>query len=1098
MAQKRNRKRKTGNTGNHDVLGMTLVVISVFLLLCIVIKPILGVFSEAIFAVTLGVFGIAAYPILLATTLLGVFLLLKRSINASRKTVICTALLIFFALVILQLASTHKFLNGGFSDYIDNVYQAKYSAGGVVMGVIAYGLQALITEVACYIIFSVAVIATVLVMTSAISRLRAFARDRRAAKKGEAREEIETPVPSFYTDEAQRVITASPHAGLFVGTIERTSPEFAVEKGNVTDLPVTSRRAVSDYAQSPVIEREKEPDENVTRTAAHFKLYSDSEEINKKSAAEFRKANNIAPPAEQADDDLRSSRRYGEDIVEPFIRVGNDAANIDKPRRVDYEGTPNNLHALYFPPEKDIEFNDDDIENADDRRADSDAKSDDRGYSAPEQRAPRMGFTPSFDVPKRDVILEPVEKIIDASAPLYEQSAEEPIKSVDDRFMQAVEEERKTPPLETERFKPEDIIDAYEVRGRFTPAQDDDFAFSDDDRDDILDGSNPAPSAPASPRPIFGRPDPAEKTVISEDILDGSLTISDGPAIDLSETHDNVSDIINGDDLSGMYISADEPQTAAPAQKATKRQKSNAPLENQITIDAVLKEKAEESVVATQVRQYKKYNYAPPPIDLLKIYEKVDSSEEELQMNAQILEDVVSRFLKTQVKVINIVPGPQITQYELDVPSGTSVKSIESRAADIAYELAAVSGIRVEAPIPGKRAVGIEVPNKVKSIVGLREIVDSATFTKPKSPLVFSVGKDIGGSLIVCDLEKVPHLLIAGQTGSGKSAGLNSLIVSLLYKSSPEDLRFILIDPKRVEFSKFRGMPHLLFEKTITEPNEALNALKWAATEMDRRFIVMQKCSCSKLSEYNSQPDVVSGKLNKMPHIVIIIDELANLMQSAVSGEIESKISTIAALARAAGIHLIVATQRPSADVITGTIKANLTSRIAFKVPDATNSRIIIDEVGAEALAGDGDMLFYPQDYYAAKRVQGSFVGGEEVVAVVNYLKEHYESDFDEEAQKFVCGAADGSDKNGADGEGGGNIDPLAPRILAHAIKSKQISTSVIQRRFSIGYARAARIIDNMEDCGYIGPSTGNSKPRDVLMTAEQYREVFGHDVDDN
>ncbi len=1099
MAQKRNRKRKNGNIGNHDVLGMTLVVISVFLLLCIVIKPVLGVFSEAIFGVVLGVFGIAAYPMLIATTLMGVFLLLKRGVNASRKTVICTVLLIFFALIILQLATTHKFLKGGFSDYIDSVYSAKYSAGGVVMGAIAYGLQALITEIACYVVFSVAVIAVVLVMTSALSRIKASVRKRRAAKAGEEQEEIETPVPSFYPDEAQRVITAAPRAGLFVGTIERAAPEFAVEKGNVTDLPVTTRRAVSDYAQSPVIEREKAPDEDASRSAAHFKLYSDSEEIKKKSAAEFRKANNIAPPDEERDGDLRNERRYGEDIVEPFIRVGNDAANIEKPRRVDYDGTPNNLHALYFPPEKNIEFNDDGIENADEINPRKPTKQYD-DYDVEQPRAPRMGFTPSFGVPKRDVVLEPVEKIIDASAPLYEQRAEEPVKSVDERFMQAVEEERKTPPLETERFKPEDIIDAYEVRGRFTPAQDDEFAFSDDDRDDILDGSNPSQAEPA-PRPVFGRPDPAEKTVISEDILDGSLSlsISDAPAIDLSETHDNVSDIINGDDLSGMYISADDDVPVAPSPKAVKRQKSNAPLENQITIDAVLKEKAEESVVATQVRKYKKYNYAPPPIDLLKIYEKVDSSEDELQMNAQILEDVVSRFLKTQVKVINIVPGPQITQYELDVPSGTSVKSIESRSADIAYELAAVSGIRVEAPIPGKRAVGIEVPNKYKSIVGLREIVDSTTFTKPKSPLVFSVGKDIGGSLIVCDLEKVPHLLIAGQTGSGKSAGLNSLIVSLLYKSSPEDLRFILIDPKRVEFSKFRGMPHLLFEKTITEPNEALNALKWAANEMDRRFIVMQKCACSKLSEYNNQPDVLNGKINKLPHIVIIIDELANLMQSAVSGEIESKISSIAALARAAGIHLIVATQRPSADVITGTIKANLTSRIAFKVPDATNSRIIIDEVGAEALAGDGDMLFYPQDYYAAKRVQGSFVSGEEVLAVVSYLKEHYECDFDEEAQKFVCGAEDGSGRGGADGEGGGNnIDPLAPRIMAHAIKSKQISTSVIQRRFSIGYARAARIIDSMEDCGYIGPSTGNSKPRDVIMTAEQYRETFGHDVDDN
>ncbi|MCH5166024.1 MAG: hypothetical protein J1G01_06450 [Clostridiales bacterium] len=1094
MAQKRNRKRKNGNNiGNHDALGMTLVVISVFLLLCIVVKPILGVFSEAIFSVLLGVFGIASYPMLLATLLLGIFLLIKRSISASPKTIVGIAFLIFFALIILQLASTHQFLRYGFATYIDKVYAAKYSVGGVLMGTIAFGLKSVITEVASYIVCSVAFVITLLLVTSAFDRLRAYISEKRAGGREKAPQEQEREEYSIYGDEAQRVITASPRAGLFVGTIERSTPDFGIEKGVVTDLPVTEKRAVSDYAQSPVIEKERDDDAK-TRTAAHYKLYSDSEEINKKSAAEFSKVNREGSEVEYRSD-KSATRNYGEEIAEPFVRVNNDAFSADKPKRLDYDGTPNNLQALYFPPEKDIQFNDEGIETAQDKRADSYERARRDFENTEERRNQRMGFAPSFDMPRKDVRPEPVE-IIDASAPIHTNiSAFEPAPPVEDRFMKAVEEERRTPPLETDRFKSEDIIDAFEVRGRYTPVQDEDNSLFEDDREDILDGSNPSP-VPSQSR-VFGRPDPAESSVLSDDILDGSLIISNAPAIDMSETHDNVSDIINGDDLSGMYISADE--IAAPVTKPTKRQKSNAPLENQLTIDTMLKEKAEESVVATQVRKYKKYNYAPPPIDLLKIYEKVDSSDDELNNNAQILEDVVSRFLKSQVKVINIIPGPQVTQYELDVPSGTSVKSIESRSADIAYELAAVSGVRVEAPIPGKRAVGIEVPNKTKSIVGLREIVDSSTFTKPKSPLVFSVGKDIGGGLIVCDLEKVPHLLIAGQTGSGKSAGLNSLIVSLLYKSSPEDLRFILIDPKRVEFSKFRGMPHLLFEKTITEPNEALNALKWAANEMDRRYTIMQKYACSKLSEYNNQPEVLSGKINKLPHIVIIIDELANLMQSAVSGEIESKISSIAALARAAGIHLIVATQRPSADVITGTIKANLTSRIAFKVPDATNSRIIIDEVGAETLAGDGDMLFYPQDYYAAKRVQGSFVGGEEVLAVVNYLKEHYECDFDEEAEKFVCGGGGGGgDSMGGGGDDGSNsLDPLAARIMAHAIKSKQISTSVIQRRFSIGYARAARIIDSMEDNGYIGPSTGNSRPRDVIMTPEQYSEVFGHDLDD-
>ncbi len=1094
MANSRNRKKNNkSKSGNHDALGMTLVVVSAFLLLCIAIKPVLGVFSEAIFGVMLGVFGIAAYPMLLANLLLGVFILLRRSLSASKKTIICTSLLAFFGLVILQLASTHHFLSGTFNEYIENVYYAKYSAGGVIMGVIAFGLKAGITEIACYVVFSLAVIITVLVMTSAVSRIKNAIANRKTSKA--PTEPKPAPHSMLSDDEARRVIAVGPRGGLFVERIERSSPDFAVETGVASEAPTSEKRNVSNYSATSVMDgRASDPDES--RNTARFRLFGDADEIKRQSAEEFSKASRPEPkPAPKASQRVREYE-FTDDtdgIAEPYERVNTDAQNADKPRRVDFDGTPGSLSALYFPPEKDIQFNDDGIENVDEMRA--------RERKASERSIFERASAPVFDIPKYDAPRENVEKIIDASAPIKPPtpSFDPPPAptlgiSAEDRFMAAFEDLHKTPPpLETERFlSQDDIIDAYEVRSRYAVPDEPSIPVDDEPLEDIVIASNPPQRAFVAPAV-----DPHVPDDFSDGITDGSLIISDEPAIDMSETHDNVSDLISGDDLSGMYLSADDAPTAQKPAPPPKRAK-NAPLENQITIDGMLKEKAEGSVVGAIGKQYKKYNYTPPPIDLLKVYDKIEASQEELNASAQILEDVVSRFLKAQVKVLEIVPGPQVTRYELEVPSGVTVRSIETRSADIAYEMAAVGGVRVQAPIPGKRAVGIEIPNKNKSIVGLREVVGSNTFTKHKSPLIFSVGKDVGGANIVCDLEKAPHFLIAGQTGSGKSACLNSLIVSLLYKSSPEDLRLMLIDPKRVEFSKFRGMPHLLFEKTITEPNEALNALKWAATEMDRRYTIMQKYTCSKISEYNGLPDVIAGKLNKLPHIIIIIDELANLMQSAVSGEIESKISSIAALARAAGIHLIVATQRPSADVVTGTIKANLGSRIAFKVPDATNSRIIVDEVGAEALAGDGDMLFFPQDYLTAKRVQGSFVNGDEVVAVVNYLKEHYECDFDDDAEKYVCGNGGSGSANGGDGEGGGALDPLAARVMAHGIKTKQLSTSVVQRRFSIGYARAARIIDTLEDSGYIGPSTGSSKPRDVIMTPEMYREVFGHDLEDS
>lgn len=481
----------------------------------------------------------------------------------------------------------------------------------------------------------------------------------------------------------------------------------------------------------------------------------------------------------------------------------------------------------------------------------------------------------------------------------------------------------------------------------------------------------------------------------------------------------------------------------------------------------------------------------------MRIYEKNELSQDELSKNAQRLEVVVGGIVKAEVKVIGIVVGPTVTRYELDVPMGVDIRAIEARRANIEYELAASSAIRIEAPIPGKRAVGIEVPNPEQGTVGLREIVDSKEFAKAKSPLTVAIGKGISGDLVMCNLEKVPHLLIAGQTGSGKSACLNGLLVSLLYKSSPEDLRFILIDPKRVEFSKYNSMPHLLFDRIVLEPSEALNALKWAANEMERRYTVLQKYACSQLSEFNKLPDVQNGNIDKLPHIIVVVDELADLMQSQFKNDIESRIMVIAAKARAAGIHLIVATQRPSADVITGTIKTNLTSRIAFKVMSLIDSRIILDQSGAEALVGKGDMLFSPVDFSSPARVQGSFIDGDEVAAVVNYVKDNYETDFDESAAKFVFGGSGGKGGDIGGGDGNGNMDPLIPRALSLAISTKQASISVVQRRFSIGYARAARIIDYMEEKGYIGPSTGNSKPREVLITQEQYSELFGDEGDE-
>lgn len=405
-----------------------------------------------------------------------------------------------------------------------------------------------------------------------------------------------------------------------------------------------------------------------------------------------------------------------------------------------------------------------------------------------------------------------------------------------------------------------------------------------------------------------------------------------------------------------------------------------------------------------QAKRKRYENYMAPPTDILKNYQCVAPDEDDLKRTADTLENTVGQILNTKVKVVNIIPSVSVTRYELECPSGTPIKKLEAHGADIQYDLAAVGPVRIEAPIPGKRAIGIEVPNAQKSIVGLREIVESDKYQKAKSPMTFAVGKDINGDAVVCNLEKVPHFLVAGQTGSGKSAFINSLIVSLLYKASPEYMRFILIDPKRVAFSAYAGMPHLLFNGIINEPDEALSALDWAVNEMERRYALLSKHKCNHISMFNESEGVVSGKVDRLPHIVIIIDELADLMDSSVRCDIEDKIKRLTAIARASGIHIIVATQRPSVKVITGTIKANLTSRVAFKVISSTDSRIILDATGAESLVGNGDMLYFPTEYISPKRVQGAFISDEEVASVLTYVKDHVECDFAESVAQAVFG----------------------------------------------------------------------------------------------
>jgi len=479
--------------------------------------------------------------------------------------------------------------------------------------------------------------------------------------------------------------------------------------------------------------------------------------------------------------------------------------------------------------------------------------------------------------------------------------------------------------------------------------------------------------------------------------------------------------------------------------------------------------------------------YTYPPVTLLtEPKESCEDTPEELKANAQRLVDTLQSF-GVQTRIIDICRGPAVTRYELQPSAGVKISRITGLADDIALNLAA-SGVRIEAPIPGKPAVGIEIPNKSINTVTLREIIDSNEFYDAKSKLSVALGRDIAGNITIADVAKMPHMLIAGATGSGKSVCINSIIMSLLFKASDKEVKFLMIDPKVVELGVYNGIPHLLVP-VVTDPKKAAGALNWAVSEMLNRYKTFAENSVRDLSSYNALAQE-SDTLPTMPQIVIIIDELSDLMMAAPS-EVEDAICRLAQMARAAGMHLVIATQRPSVDVITGVIKANIPSRVAFAVSSQVDSRTILDAGGAEKLLGRGDMLFYPVGAPKPIRVQGCFVSDKEVERVVAFIKEgekhQYDQQIIEEIERQVpAGKGGGGSSDGGSGE---ERDEMLPEAIESVIETGQASTSFLQRRLKVGYARAGRLIDEMEQMGIVGPFEG-SKPRQVLISKDRWYEM--------
>ncbi len=574
---------------------------------------------------------------------------------------------------------------------------------------------------------------------------------------------------------------------------------------------------------------------------------------------------------------------------------------------------------------------------------------------------------------------------------------------------------------------------------------------------------------------------------ISEDILDDQITININDANSKIRKYEHGPDDLN---TLGVENNRFKKHSIVPdidvdeGKMQSELEEKNAEEKFFKQEEEIKEDKTKQVLVLEHTLTVEDENYEFPPLDLMKAGDSKGGTEKKsLAETANKLNRTLYSF-GVSAKVEKVSVGPAITRYELKPAEGVRVSKIANLADDIALNLAAES-IRIEAPIPGKQAVGIEVPNKEKQVVHLREIIDTDKFKDEKSKLAFALGKDVSGDEIVTDIAKMPHVLIAGSTGSGKSVCINTLITSIIYKAKPSEVKLVMVDPKVVELSVYNGIPHLLIP-VVTDPKKAAGALAWAVQEMVNRYKLFADKNVRDIKGYNEALEKEGGG-EKLPQIVIIIDELADLMMVAAK-DVEDAICRLAQMARAAGMHLVIATQRPSVDVITGIIKANIPSRIAFAVSSQVDSRTILDSVGAEKLLGKGDMLFYPSGASKPTRIQGAFISDKEVESIVEFLKSNgevtYSDDILEKIEKN-----NSTDKEIDESDEDDETDPFLSEAIDLVVETRQASTSFIQRKFKVGYARAGRIMDQMEQRGVISGYQG-SKPREVLWSKETLAEL--------
>lgn len=1114
-------RRKQGRSdSDHDILGIVLIIISAFLLLCSIAPIIFGVVGEVLRNVILGLFGLSAYAMLALILASGIGLVMHRKLNVTGSRLALIIGMAVSVLLILQLATTNRFADLGYGDYLAAVYSEQITAGGLVFGTIAYGVKSLINLVFAYVLFSFSFLACAALLGLSLYkqyRLDGSAVIQRPVSDGAKQREKKT-----FTDDAppQRVHMHSPTKLFVENIVTKTNSE--VEDSEPDEL-FDGLRIGGDPRRGDRVDRKDafnrlyDVNADVPRKVSEY----DEQFLRNKAQSELYNSDDIAPQKGKSGFSINNLESY------PDVHTASESEiKPKKPSKIFHESK--NLPDLVIPKQKNDSneyYNPNKIMNNDEAvrggiisqstfsaQANDEGKSDggfynsmtDSGIARDDGLKPFGSGTDNRNG-VYNTFVKPENKEAENTAPIInsdyisrfepEKESEEPKeepksfynndkhvglydsfsdfvsseKTVQDSPIESKPQPNVNPIISTfdfERLEKEENEKAVEKnRERIV-----DFP---DDRQSTID----KPTSSSVPENSFENPTEEKPAEFNSDTF-----IIDDTVVDLSEKRE-----FSGVDTTGYY----EKKPSDSNNFGSQKEKKSKIIGGQMDIENVPTVGADTVNIPGPATPY---IYNSPPVSLLTAEEHESSIDtNDIESKSHDIEEVLAS-LKFPAKVVNVISGPTVTRYELQPQGGIPVRKILSLDKDLEFTLAR-GAIRIEAPVANKQAIGIEVANNAPAIVHFREIVESSAFQDTKHILPLALGKDIGGDAIVCNLEKMPHLLIAGTTGTGKSVCLNTLILSLIYKCSPEDVRIVLVDPKQVEFTLYRELPHLLLRNPITDVEYAVNALDWLIEEMNRRYDIFSNIASKglpvrNLAEYNNCSLVKEGKAMKMPCIVMIVDELADLMSSR-KKEVESRIRIITQKSRASGIHLVLATQRPSVDVITGTIKINLPSRIAFKVTANADSRTILDQGGAEALLGNGDMLLMNNS--EPIRLQGSYVSNEEIVSVVEYVKRNNEACFDENIEKTilapkeqaadVVGASD-SDEESAD-------EKLFPDIMRCFITNSTASTSLIQRRFSLGYGRASRIMDVLEMRKWVGPSAG-AKPREVNMTESLFETVFG------